>query len=82
MNRITFDGEAIGNKIQTEKCGYCGMGLCDPREWHPHPACEEFLRTHDSRDVWRLLWRLLKARDDQVAGAVELHHRLYPKATA
>lgn len=75
--RITYDGDAIENTIQTDKCGYCGMGLCDPREWHPHRACEVFLETHDSREVWRALWREVKSGGSQVAAADRLHEVFY-----
>ena len=53
--RVTFDGHDIGNVIQTEKCFECGMGLCDPQEWHPYSACETFKRTHDGQKVWEAL---------------------------
>jgi hypothetical protein len=75
--RITFDGATIENTIQDEKCWSCGMGLCAPREWHPHEACEVFRRTHDSREVWRALWRSLKTGDPDVAGAVHLNKVFY-----
>ncbi len=53
--RVRIDGTPITNVIQDDKCFDCGMGLCDPREWHPYVACEVFRRTHDSRKVWSAL---------------------------
>ena len=53
--RRRIDGTTITNTIQDDKCFECGMGLCDPREWHPHIACESFKREHDSRKVWVVL---------------------------
>lgn len=58
--RITFEGHLITNTIQDDKCYGCGMGLCDPREWHPHIACETFKREHDGRKVWVVLHDLIE----------------------
>ena len=59
-DRLTIGGDLIHNRIQDDRCWHCGMGLCDPREYHPHVACVAFLRTHDSREVWRELRRLAR----------------------
>lgn len=59
VERYRIDGTPITNVIQHDKCFECGMGLCDPREYHPWEACEEFKRSHDSRKVWRLLRPML-----------------------
>jgi len=56
-DRITIRGGLIRNRIQHDRCADCGMGLCDPLEYHPYLACEVFKRTHDSREVWRALRR-------------------------
>lgn len=53
--RFTFDGEPIRNVIQNDKCFECGMGLCDPREWHPGFACETFKQSHNGETVWLAL---------------------------
>lgn len=70
--RLTFDGAVIANTIQEDKCHYCGMGLCDPREYHPHIACEAYLRTHDSREVWRELHRRIAAHDPALPALARL----------
>ena len=80
--RITFEGNLISSTIQTDKCFGCGMGLCDPREWHPQLACDTYTSKHDSRAVWRKLWAALRARDEDVAGADRLHDLLYPKVAS
>jgi len=53
--RLRIDGTPIKNVIQHDRCGDCGMGLCDPMEWHPYEACVNFKQTHDSGQVWALL---------------------------
>lgn len=62
--RRRIDGTVIKNTIQErtqyEKCHDCGMGLCDPQEWHPWAACVGFKETHDSRDVWERLNEIAK----------------------
>jgi hypothetical protein len=70
--RLTFNAGIITNTIQRDRCGYCGMGLCDPCEYHPHIACEAFERTHDSREVWRELHRRIKAHDEALPGLERL----------
>lgn len=66
--RLTMNGGIIRNTIQHDRCADCGMGLCDPREYHPFAACEAFRRTRDSREVWREIYRRIRAHDEALPG--------------
>lgn len=61
LPRIDIRGNVIDNRIHVTRCAECGMGCVDAAEWHPWEACEVFKRTHDSREVWRMLSRRLVA---------------------
>ena len=56
-HRIDIHGRPLDTTVQTERCGECGMGTVSLAEFHPWRACEVYKETHDSREVWRALYR-------------------------
>lgn len=62
MKRYSIHGDQYQSSIQTSRCAECGMGTIDANEFHPWEACEEFKRTHDSREVWKAIMPLFRER--------------------